>query len=405
MRVSTSQIYQSGARSILDGQSSLYKLQNQLSTGKRFLTAQDDPVAAAQVLLTRQTLAVNDQYADNQSNAASQLAYEESRLAAVVESVQYIRERVLAGGNGSYSDSDRVTIAKDLQSQFDFLVGMANTTDANGYYLFSGYQGDTQPFQKQLNPDGSVSVVYKGDDGQRLMQVGPSRQIAVSDSGRDVFEGNRTGNGDFALSSAESNTGTGVLGVASLNPPVAWTPATYKIAFTTPTEYTVTVGTPPTVSIPYGYVADSAITAIPGISLSISGAPAAGDTFTVAPSTNQSVFSTLQRLINTFSTKISGNAAATASFRNELNSGLANLDGVLDNVIDVQASIGSRMNELDALSNVSELLDLQYQERLSNLEDLDYAAAISAFIQQQTQLEAAQSSFAKISGLSLFNYL
>ncbi len=175
MRVSTSQIYQSGARSILDGQSSLYKLQNQLSTGKRFLTAQDDPVAAAQVLLTRQTLAVNDQYADNQSNAASQLAYEESRLAAVVESVQYIRERVVAGGNGSYSDSDRATIAKDLQSQFDFLVGMANTTDANGYYLFSGYQGDTQPFQKQLNPDGSVSVVYKGDDGQRLMQVGPSR--------------------------------------------------------------------------------------------------------------------------------------------------------------------------------------------------------------------------------------
>ncbi len=189
--------------------------------------------------------------------------------------------------------------------------------------------------------------------------------------------------------------------------PAAWTGNNYQIDFTSATDYTVTnVDTaPPTVIGAYSYVADSAITAIPGISFSISGAPAAGDTFTVAPSTNQSVFATLRSLVNAFSTNTSGNAAATASFRNVYNSGLANLDGVLDNVIDVQASIGSRMNELDALSNVSESLDLQYQERLSNLEDLDYAAAISAFIQQQTQLEAAQSSFAKISGLSLFNYL
>jgi len=84
---------------------------------------------------------------------------------------------------------------------------------------------------------------------------------------------------------------------------------------------------------------------------------------------------------------------------------MANLSGILDNVLDVQASIGSRMNELDALSNVSESLDLHYQERLSDLRDLDYAAAISAFAQQKMQLDAAQSSFAKISGLSLFNYL
>ena len=50
MRISTSQIFQSGANSLMDGQSKLYKLQNQLSSGKKFLSAQDDPVAAAQVL-------------------------------------------------------------------------------------------------------------------------------------------------------------------------------------------------------------------------------------------------------------------------------------------------------------------------------------------------------------------
>ncbi len=404
MRISTSQIYESGTRNLLDRQTSLYKIQNQLATGKRFLSAEDDPVAAAQVLLTKQTLAINDQYTDNQSNASSQLAYEESRLQSVVESVQYIMERVVAGGSGTFSDSDRESIAKDLQSQFDFLVGMANSTDANGYYLFSGYQGDTQPFQKQLNPDGSVSVVYRGDEGQRLMQVGTSRQIAVSDSGRDVFERNRTGNGTFALAAAAGNQGTGVLGAGSVLDPTAWTGNTYQIAFTSATDYEVT-NTATGAVVTGTYSADSAITAIPGISFSISGAPATGDTFTVSPSTNQSVFATLQNLISAFSTPISGQAVARASFRNTLSSEMANLNGILDNVLNVQASIGSRMNELDALSNVSESLDLQFQERLSNLQDLDYAAAISAFSQQQMQLEAAQSSFARISGLSLFNYL
>ena len=51
MRVSTSQIFDAGTRNLIDGQSALYKTQNQLSTGRRVLTPDDDPVAAAQVLL------------------------------------------------------------------------------------------------------------------------------------------------------------------------------------------------------------------------------------------------------------------------------------------------------------------------------------------------------------------
>ena len=50
-------------------------------------------------------------------------------------------------------------------------------------------------------------------------------------------------------------------------------------------------------------------------------------------------------------------------------------------------------------------LDVQYNATLSDLQDLDYAKAISDFTLQKTYLEAAQSSFAKIAGLSLFNYL
>ena len=115
MRVSTSQIFDAGTRNLIDGQSALYKTQNQLSTGRRVLTPDDDPVAAAQVLLTSQARDVNAMYADNQKNASSQLALAEDRLKSVVDSIQFIQEEVVAGGNASYSDAQRMYIAKSLQ--------------------------------------------------------------------------------------------------------------------------------------------------------------------------------------------------------------------------------------------------------------------------------------------------
>jgi flagellar hook-associated protein 3 FlgL len=63
------------------------------------------------------------------------------------------------------------------------------------------------------------------------------------------------------------------------------------------------------------------------------------------------------------------------------------------------------MRELDSLGSAASDLDIQYKATLSKLQDLDYTKAISDFTLQQTNLQAAQQSFVKISGLSLFNYL
>jgi flagellar hook-associated protein 3 FlgL len=402
MRISTSQIFNTGSRYLMDGQARLFRLQNQLSTGRKFLSAEDDPVAAAQSLLTSQSLGVNQQYADNQANAASQLALEEDRVSAMVESIQYSIEQVTAGANSTLSDSQREFFAQTLQSQLDFLMGMGNSADANGYYLFSGYQGNTKPFQQMS--DGTVA--YAGDDGQRLLQVGSQRQIAVSDSGRDLFQRIRTGNGVFALNAAPANTGTGVAGGSSVNDLGQWSGHGYEIQFDSPpSSFTITDTTTAASLGSFPYTPDAEITDIPGISFKIGGAPQAGDTFTVAPSTEQSVFTTLKNLIDAFSTDVDGDPVAAASLRNVINSEMQNLGRTLENFSTVQASIGSRRKELSALADVSSALDLQYQSRLSQLRDIDYAEVISAFIQQQTQLQAAQASFAQMTSLSLFQYI
>lgn len=76
-----------------------------------------------------------------------------------------------------------------------------------------------------------------------------------------------------------------------------------------------------------------------------------------------------------------------------------------DNILRVRAAFGSRMNELESLDYMNQDLSLQYDQTLSDLQDLDYAKAISDLTLKQNQLEAAQESFSKISQLSLFDYL
>ena len=137
-----------------------------------------------------------------------------------------------------------------------------------------------------------------------------------------------------------------------------------------------------------------------GAQASISGAPADGDSFTIKASTNQSVFQTIDDLLNLLQTSPSG-----AALTNGLAGAQNNLDNAMENVLTVRTSTGARLKELDSVKNAGDDRALQYSQTVSSLQDLDYAKAASELAQQQMNLEAAQKSFVKVAGLSLFNYL
>ena len=138
--------------------------------------------------------------------------------------------------------------------------------------------------------------------------------------------------------------------------------------------------------------------------VTISGTPVAGDSFTVAPSTSQSLFETVADLINALERPITATSTST-ELLNRVSEALTNLSQGLDNILRVRASIGSRLTEVDAVGNVAADLNLQYEETLSRLQDADYAAAVSQLTREQTNLEAAQKSFLRVSQLSLFNFI
>jgi flagellar hook-associated protein 3 FlgL len=247
---------------------------------------------------------MNAQFATNRIAAKASLNQLDGTLAGVSDIIENAKSLVISAGNATLNDQQRGFIATELRGSLDDLLGLANAKDGAGIYLFSGYQTTTQPFAKTI-----TGVIYSGDQGERMSQVGSTRQMAVSETGHSVFQGG-----------------------------------------------------------------------------------------------GQDIFKTISDLISLLESPISSSASVAA-----LNAGLATANGgvdkALDNVLTVRASVGSRLKELDALDSAGQALDEQYLQTLGELQDVDYARAISQLSQQKVTLEAAQMSFLKVTGLSLFNFL
>lgn len=307
MRISTNTIYDMGVAGMQQATSEMVKTQQQIAAGRRILTPSDDPIASARALEVTQSQTLNLQYDTNIDSATGSLSMEDSILDSVSNLILDVRTVALQAEDSTLTPTARKNIATGLLGRYQELLGLANSTDGNGQYLFSGYQqGATKPFTENTpNPliptDIAGSVNFNGDQGQRLIQISPSRQLATSDTGADIF---------------------------------------------------------------------------------------------LQPSSTVNIFKTLGDLIN----KLNAGTAADAT-------DITKFDQSLQSVLTVRASVGTRMQELDSAKITGEDLQLQYTQTLSDLQDLDFAKAATDLVRQTAALEAAQLSFTKIQGLSLFNFI
>lgn len=408
MRISTAMIYSTGVETINNLQANLSKAQQQISSGTRVLNPSDDPVAAARALETTTAQAVSSMEESSQGTASDSLKYLDSKLSSITDVLQYVRERAIQAGNGSLSTDDLEALASDLQAQYDSLLSLANSKDSSGVYMFSGYQGGTQPFVGNL-----ASVTYEGDQGERSIQVSSSRLMPVSVNGYELFMNIASGNGTFTTSTTSTSA---VISDGTLTGYATYSGTQYGIKFTSATTYDVydleadptMTGTtsPPLIASGLTYTSGEAITlpdptdaSTAELIVKISGTPATGDTFTVVPGDSADMFTTLRELI------VGLTATSGTNFSDLISDSIARLDNALSNVSSLQSAVGSREVELDALTAMNGQVNVQLADRLDRLVGLDYASAISTYTQEQTSLQAALGSFSKVSGLSLFNYI
>jgi len=397
MRISSAYIAQMFVASQDAQQAALAQTQQQISSGQSFSTPAENPSAATQVLGLQSTLSQLSQYSTNANLAQSRLSIEDTTLSSVVSTLQSIRSLALEAQSGTTDSATRASLATQIQSESQSLLQLANTQDGNGQYIFAGTATTTTPFSQS----GS-SVTYAGNQAQRLVQIAPGVTIADGDSGAALFQQIRNGNGTFVVGANAANTGTGIIGANSVTSLASWNSGSppYTIKFTSPTAYTVTNSAGATVQS--GTYTDGNAISFAGAQLTISGTPAAGDTFTVAKSQNQDVFATISKLVTALNPPTAGSEPATAD---TINRAIEALDQTQNNVSVIQSQVGSRLQAIDAQNSTNSSMTLQLKSNVSSLQDLDYAAAATTLQQQMTALQAAQASFSRISGLSLFNYI
>jgi flagellar hook-associated protein 3 FlgL len=408
MRIGSSAIYDANVTQMSQQQGKLLHTQQQLASGRRILTPADDPFASARALEVSQSDSANTQFVTNRNTAKHATSMAETILQSVTSLLQDVRTSAVGDGSGILTQPDRMALAEDLRGRLEELVGLSNSTDGIGNYLFSGFQGRTQPFVK--GPNG---IQYMADDGQRVVQVDSSRQLATSDSGADIFMRIKNGNGKFAIGASNFNKGSGIYSQGVVQNPADLSGHDYKISIESRMvegkehkTYDVTdLTTQQVLSKDNPYVSEQLI-AFDGLQFDIKGDPADGDEFYITPSENESLFKTLSELIVALkSGNPLGGSTAAAQYTNSVNRALNNIDRGLLNVSTIRTSLGSRLRELDALKETGKDLGLQYKGKLSELQDVDFNKAVSELNQQQTSLTAAQKSFKQVSDLSLFNYL
>jgi len=140
------------------------------------------------------------------------------------------------------------------------------------------------------------------------------------------------------------------------------------------------------------------------VSVAITGAPAANDSFSVTPAQNTDIFAMLDELARTLEGDVTI-AGSEAAFRAQTGASLMNLDAALERVVSVRAEVGTRLQAIDTAAEFRDSEGVDLQALISDIRDVDYASAISKLNQQYTGLQAAQAAYSKIAQLSLFDYL
>ena len=420
MRISTIQAFNNGVQGLQKNYATAIRTQEQISTRNRILTPADDPVASVRLLQLEQQQNVLGQYKENLTAAKNGLAQEEVTLNSVNTVLQRVRELAVQAGNGALSQADRESIAAELGEREDELLGLMNTRNARGEYLFAGFQGKTQPFVRQA--DGSYS--YQGDEGQRKLQIASSLSVPISDNGKKTFE-NVINAGRLQLTPAVPPFTATPGSTLQVSAPLVQDEVAFSGANPFPDDgVAVVFGTAPNQNsyVVYALPRTSPETPLPdgggtldadpdkadslvfrGVTLKFSGVPAGGETvqLTVDPTQQkQGILDTIAQLKTSLQGPASGfqigDAVAVA---------ITNLDHGMTTVDSVRGEIGARLNVVETTQTDNDDVGLVNKSVQAELRELDYAEALSRLAFQTVILEAAQQSYVKVSGLNLFNKL
>lgn len=396
-RISTGMLYTQSISTLQSKQASLARIQNELTTSKKVLSAKDDPVGAGAAVALDRSKAELKRFGENANAVGHRLGMQEAALTQAGGIMGRITELTVRANSASLSDGDRDAIATEVTSLRASLLDVANSPDGAGRYLFGGTQDGSPPFAKVAG-----GVAYAGDQTRRQVEIAPQMFVADTMPGSEVFLRVRTGDGRIDVAAGAANTGTGQVGSFGLTDSGQWNGSTYSISFGADGAYDVSDAGGNVLAS--GVHATGEAITVAGARVVIGGVPADGDTFSLGPSATRDVFATIDNLLGALKMAPTTDAQRAAQ-QNALQGSMRDIATAQEHMIDVRANGGAQLAALDNAAALRDAHTLTLDTTLSGIRDLDYAEAISRFNLEKVALEAAQLSFVQMQRLSLFDLL
>ena len=164
-------------------QSSLYKIESQLSSGTQNTQASDDPNKASLILGINSEIALQTSYQDTITSVYSRLQTEDSALQNVNTLLSQFNQLAIQAATSTVSANDRVTIANQMTQLKAQILSDTNTQDGTGAFVFAG-SNSNQPAYAQ---DAQGNVTYQGDQNSMQVSVGDSLKININTPGTNAF--------------------------------------------------------------------------------------------------------------------------------------------------------------------------------------------------------------------------
>jgi flagellar hook-associated protein 3 FlgL len=407
MRISTGQLYDRTIQSVLDNQANLSDIQQQLASGKKLLRPSDDPVGAAQVVRLTEQIELINQYKKNSNLLVNSLEQEETVLKSVNTSVDRARVLMLQSGNGVVGTEDRTAIANEISQIKDQVFDLMNSRNPSGEYIFAGFQSGSPAFS--FNPSASGDKYnFEGDGGENKVQISDNVSLEKNNSGLNIFEN---------VLSRRKSTISGSVGATNVSLNVqgqnaldkfhdtnydAITPANnqYQISILPGNQAQITnLGT----GVTFDTVAFSSGSAFlyKGLEFNITGSP--GDTvnFQLESPQKKNIAETLNDFVNA----LNNENITDDDFFEALSDVLVGVENSQTSIANAISKVGARRNIADSVFASNLDFEISNRTARSNIEEVDYAKAVSELSRQETALQAAQATFSRVTSTSLFDFI
>lgn len=393
-RIASFHNYRSVANDMNRQQVRVQENQQQLATGKRLLTAGDDPVSSIYIQNFDQQNTQIEQSIKSITLARNRLDNEETAITEVENLLDEAKRKSMMMVNGSLSGDDRLAHKQDMQGLYDSFMNLVNTKDESGNFIFAGTQYSKQPFFR----DNNGHVTYVGDSYQRMAKVAPSVDIPMNDAGDKLFMEVSNPYGDYQPD-YQLQSGSLLL-LSQANNTNDADQSAYRIEFSTSSAgpaYQLFQNGTMVSSAPFD----------PGkgiqwgtLQVDLEGEIENGDVIDLSRQDKVNVFDAFRRSIE-LSDSDTSDASATA----ELHQAVAELSEGFKHINRTRSEIGTRLQTLDRQEDMHEDFKIVMTQARGTLEDLDYATAVIDLNENMMALQASQQAFAKTKDLNLFNYI